>query len=257
VIVDGGEYSAGSEVLMVGGDTIKIAGAVQTDITVRRTRLFRPLSWKTDGVNRRVKNLLELKAGVTVRIADSLLEGSWKDAQDGYAFVITPRNSLWIADVSIERVAVRDVSAAFQFLGKDTATTTPSATRSVRVSDSSFDVSLAKHGGRGILALATNATQDVTFDRIVFRGDGNALFHVDSTIMQGPFTLTNSLATVGIYGIVANGAMYGNPSPTFLPAIIERNTLTGERSYFRTNFPANLYVDRATWDALAAERLTP
>ena len=268
VTVIGGEYVAASENIMVGGDSVKLP-CVQTDITFDGLTLTKPDTWRTDGIP--VKNLAEVKAGRNVTLRNLRMGNVWKSAQDGWAFVITPKNGLLIDGVLIDNVTVDRCGGALQFLGKDYNSVTPAATRGVVVRNSTFDCRDGKsaRGGRGIFALMSGGVLDVSVENVTFVGDGNAIVQSDTPAgsPQGPLTVRNSRMTVGTYGVTANGSNFGEPLPASsryrgreLQAVLEGNVFaldgmsaTGQKT-FKRNFPKNTFVTRAELDALAAGR---
>jgi hypothetical protein len=249
VTVRGGEYVAASENIMIGGDTLKVQGCIQSDVTVEGVDLHKPDSWRTDGTKRAVKNLFEVKSGRRVKLVDSTLSGSWRASQDGWAIVITPKNGNYIEDVLIDNVTVTNVGGGIQLLGKDNNSTTPQATSGVVVKNSRFTISKADYGGRGVLALLVGGMKDVTWDHVVATHDGTAMVVVDAQVPSGPWTMRASEVNTGAYGIQAPGANFGVPgyAGRELEARMEGNvfTLTGMSSAgkkaFKANFPNNTF----------------
>jgi hypothetical protein len=78
------------ENLLVGGWPIRIPNCIPSDISIKRNTFFKPEAWRTNGAT--VKNLLELKAGLRVVIADNIFDGCWKGGQDGTPILFTTRN---------------------------------------------------------------------------------------------------------------------------------------------------------------------
>ena len=258
VLVEGGSYSAGSEVIMVGGDTIKIPGVIPADITVRNTRLWRPLSWRTDGVNRSVKNLFELKTGERVSVRNVVMEGSWKAAQDGYAIVITPRSGGAIRDVVFDNVTVRQVGAGLQVTGHNLATElpTPFRTTGIVVRRSTIVASRAEFGGRGILALLGMGPDTLEFDDVVFVGDGTSLLLNGDRERVGRIRLVNSLVTSGKYGLMGAGKANLDDWKAWLDALdVAGSTFSEAAPALKPRVPGNTFIDRAAFDAAAAPRL--
>lgn len=249
ITIEGGTYSAGSENIMLGGDSMKVPGQTISGVVIKNVKLYKPLTWQTDGVNRVVKNLLEIKAGRNIEILNCTLDGSWRAGQDGYAFVITPKNSQYIENVTIDGCTVTNCGAGFNILGEDYNTVTPQPLAGVVVKNSSFSVSKTLYGGRGILALLTGGTKDVLFENVTFKGDGNAILQSDSQKVQGPCVVFGGTLTYLQYGVTMPGSMYGDPldpsSPYYgrrLMVDFQQNTFTGTvASKFKTNFPNNIY----------------
>jgi hypothetical protein len=267
VLVQGGSYSAGSEVIMIGGDEMKIPGVVPTGITIRDSTLWRPLEWQTDGVSRTVKNLIELKTGRNVLVQRVRMDGSWKNGQDGYAVVITPRAGGDIHDVTIEDTTIDHVAGGFNILGADSSSVTPSVLSGVVIRRVKVTTAKAVYGGRGILALITGGPHDVTFDDVTAVLDGNCIVYVDKSSgaalqpdgtkkpagNMASLVVTNSRLVPGIYGFIFTGNVRGKLWQNSVDALtVTANTLADAPAEFKKNFPRNTYVDRATFDALVA-----
>lgn len=244
VTVLGGTFEAGSENILIGGDTLKIPGIIQTDLTFDGVTLRKPLSWRTDGINRAVKNLFEVKAGRRVTLKNSSLSGSWKASQDGWAIVITPKNNNFIEGVLIDNVTVTDAGSGIQFLGRDYNSVTPQPTTGVVVRDSRFTVSKA-FGGRGTLALYVEAMQDSLWERVTASFDGPAIVQCDSKTPTGPFTMRECVMPTGAYAVQAPGVNYGGSTGYVgreFVTVFENNTFSGAPSAFKKFYPANTWV---------------
>ena len=241
-----GEYVAASENIMVGGDSLKIAGCTQSDLTFDGLTITKPDDWRTDGVNRAVKNLFELKAGRRVVLKNSTLSGSWKASQDGWAIVITPKNGNFIEGVTIDNVTVDRVAGGIQFLGKDYNSATPQATSGVSVRNSRFTISKALYGGRGILALYVAGMLDSTWENVTATFDGASIVFVDSQVPTGPWTMKGSTMPAGAYGVQAPGVNFGGVPPAShanraFTTVFEGNTLMNAPNQFKANYPGNTY----------------
>jgi hypothetical protein len=271
-VIDGNELSAGSENIMVGGDTMKILNPdgsllVPTDIRITNNHIFKPLSWQTDGVNRAVKNLIELKNGTRVLMSGNALDGSWHQAQDGYCLVVTPRNKGDIHDVVIEHNSCTHVGGGINIMGVNDSTWTPSPVSGVVVRANHFTIDHRTYGGRGLLGLLTNAPHDVTFDANIVTATGDEIVFLDkpgsrllvdgvtreANLPMAVLTLTNNYAVAGAYGIIVG--VPNRDTPLVTAGVVDQLTVTGNtvataNNWFKKYFPANTFVDRATFDAL-------
>lgn len=244
-----GEYVGASENILVGGDTLKITDCpegVVADLMFDGLTISKPESWRTDGVRRSNKNLFELKAGKRVTLKDSTLSGSWKDGQDGWAILITPRNGAYIEQVLIEGITVERVGGGVQFLGMNSGTGTPKATSGVVIRNSKFTISKAENGGRGVLALYIGGMQDSTWDNVTATFDGTAIVQADSKVPQGPFVMRNSRMNTGKLAVQAPGANFGSRAvdkyaDRTLTTVFEGNTFRGAPRMFRTLYPKNKF----------------
>ena len=152
VLVAGGQFSAGAEVIMVGGDTMKLpAGTVPANLTFQHCRLWRPTAWMADGINRQVKNLFELKSSDGVLVQHVLMETHWAAAQPGWPIVLTPRNGLGVRHVWFDQLTLRNCGAGFNILGRnDNGTPTPWATTGLRITNSTITIDDATYPGTGV-----------------------------------------------------------------------------------------------------------
>lgn len=262
VTVRGGLLVAASENILIGGDTLKITDCpdgVVSQVLIERLELSKPAAWRTDGVRRGAKNLLEMKAGKGVTVRDVKLRHSFGPplgAQDGSAIVITPKNGQFIGDVTLEGLDVDEVAGGLQLMGRDYNSVTPTATTNVTVRRSLFRVAKI-YGGRGILALVVGGMQAATFDGVTVTLDGNAMVVCDTQVPVGPLTFVDSRMTTGPYGVMAPGVNFGGPAPTGYEqracvTSFTGNTLADAPSRFRTNHPENTWVTRAELDAIIA-----
>lgn len=260
--VQGGTYVAASENIMVGGDRLKITDCpegVATDLLLEDVTLLKPDAWRTDGVKRAVKNLLELKAGKRITVRRARLSGSWGPAflgvQDGSAIVITPKNGQFLADITLEDLEVDRAAGGLQLLGTDYNSVTPIATTNVTVRRSTFRGLTKSWGGRGILAIVTGGMQAATFDQVDATFDGPAIIVCGTETPVGPLAFTGGRMTTGGYGVMAPGVNYGGAPPAAYAArpcvtTFQGNTFAGAPSTFKTNYPANTWTTRAELDLL-------
>lgn len=125
VTVRGGSFEAASENILVGGAPTSIPNVVPQDLLFEDLVLQKPLTWKTDGVKRVVKNLFELKAGVNVVARRILMTGCWVDGQTGWAIMLTPRDGKRIENVLLEDITLDEVGGACSVLGYDNEAPSP------------------------------------------------------------------------------------------------------------------------------------
>jgi hypothetical protein len=268
IVVSGGQYSAGSEVFLSGGDVTKIPNLTPTDILVERVTLFRPLSWKTDGVARKVKNIFEIKNGKNVVLRQSTLSGCWQDGQAGEAIVLTPAldgaktspplRSGEVVNVSIEDVEIRDVSSVANMLGRAYSAYTVNPLSGVAFKNVRAFVNRAQFGGRGQFAIIQGEPADISVSDCTFVGDGSSTIYYASGTVIDPVTLQSrpagkigSLAvvrntmTVGDYGFMFNGSANALNSAASVASLNVTGNTFGGPSYMKRNLPENQYVTRA------------
>jgi hypothetical protein len=116
---------AAGENVMFGGSSASVPGLVPSDIEFRGNHLSKPLSWREGepeyaGVRWEVKNLFELKSARRVVIEGNLFEYSWRDAQVGFAILLTPLDqngtAPWsvVEDVLITNNIVRHAASGIE-----------------------------------------------------------------------------------------------------------------------------------------------
>lgn len=254
--VIGCTLSAGSEAFLVGGSLPAIPGLVPENIIVEDSTLYRPLSWRTDGVKRAVKNLFELKTGRNVTLRGCTLDGSWLDAQEGFGVMLTPHAGGEIHDVTIEDCEIRHVSGGLNVLGREYAITSPETvnpTSGVVMRRCHVTTDRATFGGRGMFALIGGEPADLTLEDNVGIVDGTSCVYVYAgnvvkhgvSVEAGPvqaLTLTGNRLVAGKYGVALNNLVTS--------ARIEGNTFADAPSTLKSAWPSNTFVTRAEFDAL-------
>jgi hypothetical protein len=251
VLVDGGEFSAGSEVVMVGGDSIKIPGLHASGLTFRNLKLWRPLSWRMDGIKRGVKNIFELKDGDGVRVENVVMDGSWSDAQISFAIVLTPRQGGGIRNVTFDRVTVLNVGGGLNILGDNSvAPYAPFKTTGIKVIDSNFAISKTEFGGHGILAMLTGGPGTLEISGTRFVGDnyyGGIVSVADQKVVESIRLLSNQLMAPYYTSVVLPiGTPGTNAIDTWvLDYAVEGNRIANSSSATRAKFPNNTFVTPA------------
>ncbi|MDP1861036.1 MAG: Ig-like domain-containing protein [Gemmatimonadaceae bacterium] len=116
------------ENVMFGGSDPFIAGLIPSDIIVRRNFIYTPASWKQKWTK---KNLFELKNAQRVLIEENVLDGSWGDAQVGFAILFKSANQSgrcnWCAsrDVTVRGNLIRNAAGGFNLTGREGANPHP------------------------------------------------------------------------------------------------------------------------------------
>ncbi|HEY7058914.1 MAG TPA: hypothetical protein VH458_20415 [Vicinamibacterales bacterium] len=260
VRIHGGTYSGGSETIMIGGDYMKIPDVVPSDITLEDVALNHPLEWKNDGTKRGLKNLFEVKTGHRVVVRRVTMDGVWRDAQVGYAVVITPRSGGEIQDVLFEDVTITNVGGGFNMLGRDYAgRATATATSNVVLRRVRAQVSKSEFGGSGFFVLAGGELHDLSILDCTFEGDGPAfLSYYIGRVLEADggkreaapmesLTITGSTFSAGRYGLMLAGVPQAGPRQTGVKKlVVTGNTITGANAALRKNLPNNTYRRGAT-----------
>jgi hypothetical protein len=195
VHIQGGIFEAGSENIMVGGDYTAIPTVQPADILIEDVTLSRPLSWKTDGVSRKIKNLFELKAGRRVTLRRATLSGCWTDGQTGWAIMLTPRNGKAVQDILLEDVRVRDAGGFCSMLGYDTVEYSPQLKNLiVRRADA---IARADFGS-GRFMQWEGAPANITVEECIFSGPGTTFYVGEGKTWSDPTHSGTSGITLGV-----------------------------------------------------------
>lgn len=188
VYVSGGTFEAGSENIMVGGDTTGIPDVQPTGIVFEDITCSRPLSWKTDGVNRKVKCLFELKAGIDVVLRRAKLSGCWVNSQVGWCFMLTPRDGKQVKSCLFEDCTVTDVGGGISMLGYDNIIY-PTVVARPNTQDMTFrrvNVTARKDFGTGRFAQWEAEPQRVVIDDCTFEGPDTTIYSAAGTCWDSP-----------------------------------------------------------------------
>lgn len=256
VQITGCRLSAGSEVILVGGDTPRIPGLVPAGLLVNDCELFRPASWQTDGINRAVKNLFELKIGHDVTVRTCNLHGCWAAAQQGEAFMLTPTRGGNVQRVRLEGNEIWDVGSGINLIGLAYDAPTPARTSDIDVANNHFRISRQTHGGRGQLLTAGGGPGRVSFigNQVVCDGTSTIYYYEGSVHAtdgtdthvpggkMGALEVIGNEMTLGKYGFNLGGV----PNAAQWEASVESMVVTDNRftgpSTMQKVFPDNVYT---------------
>jgi len=255
ISVLGGTFEAGSENVLVGGAVLSIPGLNPTGLLFDGVTLRKPLSWKTDGINRKVKNLFELKSGIDVTLKNATLDGCWVAGQQGYALVVTPRNGSTIQNVLYENLTIRNVSEVMQLLGYDDSAVS-GQTRDITLRRIDSEVSRTLYGGTGRFASWSSEPANITIEDCTHVGDGSSTFYLYAgLVVQADGTRRTGGPHMGVkiqrntmsfqqYGMFTIGGLaYARDWKLTMPdGIIENNTFSGAASATRANLPNNTFI---------------
>ena len=249
---------AAGENIMFGASVPKIHGLVPSDITFRRNHFTKKLSWRlghplSDGKKWTVKNLFELKSARRVTVEGNIFENNWRQAQSGYAIVLTVRTQNgkmpWavVEDVTFARNIIRNSGAGVNILGQDYSGGNLGKARRLTFSDNLFEnIDYKKFGGDGRLFQLLHAPEDVTIEH-------NTLVsaNVWSAIMFGaPSTVrlvfTNNIIPHGATGIFGSGSYTGTITLSKYTRgyVVSKNAFTGAPGK-ASSYPAGNYFPAA------------
>jgi hypothetical protein len=218
---------AASENILFGGADASSEANIPADILIDGNTITKPLAWK--GLQRQVKNLLELKAARRVRIVNNDLSNNWADAQSGFSVLFTPRNQdgtapfTSVEDVTFEKNRLRNVARGFNISGYDDLNPSRQTTRIV-IRDNDIETTgtgCLVHHGCGSVAVYRNAF-GATEDRALLSLDRNeqpyAVYALTWAENAGGGYL-HSPDAIGEAALKAYAKTYSLTVPTDAPAV--------------------------------------
>jgi hypothetical protein len=214
----------------------------------------RPTVWS-------VKNVFELKEAERALVDGNLFDQVWRESQNGYSILFTPRNqgdtSPWIAvrDVTFSNNIVRHAGAGVQILGRDNVPSGSSElTERIRIVNNVFaDIGTSEFPGPGHWLLVVGAPRDIRVEHNTVIQSGNAVY-VAAGAVEG-FVLENNMMRYGPYGIMGDSQGPGNStiSAYFPGSVIRGNVFgcgSGASGCSTGYYPAgNRFLAEATWQS--------
>ncbi|MCC6927904.1 MAG: Ig-like domain-containing protein [Gemmatimonadaceae bacterium] len=245
------------ENVMFGGADPKVPGAISSDIEIRRNYIYTPASWK--GVWTK-KNIFETKASQRVLIEGNVFEGSWTDAQTGYAFVLKVANQsggcTWCIsnDITIRNNIVRNAGAGVGITGKDGSNTIGGLLSRLLIENNYFEnINTGAYTGAGRMIAIMNDAHDVTIRSNTMTAPG-ALSHYLNIATQSAatnFAFQNNVMTLGTYGLFSS--WYGSGETPNLAAfrgtvVFQKSVLIGaaQKNYPNAQFVSSLSAAQST-----------
>ncbi len=204
------------ENIMFGGSDPAIPGLIPSDIEIRGNYIYTPVSWK--GVWTK-KNLLELKNASRVLIEGNVFDGSWLDAQTGWAIILKSANQggscRWCrtTDVTLRRNLIRNTGAGINIAAKGDNPATDTTARRILIQENVLEgIGVGAYPGdqRGFQLLA--GTQDITLERNVLAGNLDAALVLDRRPGSANATFSGNVWAYGRYGTIATGMSSGAAS---------------------------------------------
>jgi hypothetical protein len=206
------------ENIMFGGSDPAIPGLVPSDIEIKRNYIYTPASWKGKWTR---KNLLELKNATRVLIEGNVFDGSWLDAQTGWAIIIKSANQgggcRWCrsTDVTIRRNIIRNAGAGINIAARGDNPATDTTSRRVLISEVVMDnINVAPFNGDGRGLQLLSETYNVTVERTVLAGSLQASMMLDKGIGSPYAIFRDNVWDRGQYGVVGTGSAPGTQSLT-------------------------------------------
>jgi hypothetical protein len=238
------------ENFILGGSDPPIRGLVTTGVVFRRNHLAKPVEWR--GERWQVKNLFELKNARRVLVEANVMEYVWKEAQVGYAILITPRNqdggAPWVTveDVTIRGNIVRHAGGGMQITGEDSNYPSGS-TSGVTVTDNLFyGIDSGRWGGTGAFLLVGNGPARITIEHNTISQTGNILSAYGGTkdsprTVEG-FVFRQNIVRHNEYGVHGSDRAVGNDTlrAYFPGSVFEGNVIAGGEA---RRYPArNIFI---------------
>jgi PKD repeat protein len=172
----------------------------------------------TAGTRWVVKNLFELKAGRNVVVESNIFENNWLNGQNGYAVVLTPRNSggcPWcvVEDVSFRYNLVRNTASGFNLLGYDNSGVTKQ-TNNIRIAHNVIVLSTTL-GGQGWFVQMGDEPRDVKLCHNTIDSNGTTVVYVYGGTATDPrevlgFEYAGNAARHNNYGMNGGFFTFGN-----------------------------------------------
>jgi hypothetical protein len=235
--IENNYLEAAGENFILGGSDPAIPGLIAQDVVFRRNHLAKPVAWRTG--RWQVKNLFELKNARRVLVEGNLMEYVWREAQVGYAILLTPRNqdgrAPWAAveDITIRRNVIRHAGGGLSISGEDSNHPSGS-TRRVTVTDNLFyDIDATQWGGSGAFLLIGDGPSDIAITHNTVSQSGNIIMAYggtkDAPAKVPGFVFRDNLIRHNEFGVIGSDRAIGTGTlDAFFPgAVFASNTIAG------------------------------
>jgi hypothetical protein len=201
-IVNNTLIGAGENVFFGGADP-SVQGRIPSDIELRRNYIYKPTTWR--GVWT-VKNLMETKNAQRVLIEGNVFDGSWGDAQTGWAVIFKSENqggtAPWskTADVTMRYNVFRNVGAGINIAGAEGGATDAPARILIEHNLMQYMDGGAYNGDGRLLQILTGP-RDLTITRNTLLGTGYQNAAITTMVTAATnISLTYNVFTKGTYG---------------------------------------------------------
>jgi hypothetical protein len=258
--------SAAGENILFGGAGINIPNAVPSNILIEGNTITKDTNWR--GTSWIVKNLLELKNARNVIVRGNIIEYIWQAAQQGYAIVLTPRNSNgrtpWVVVENVQFIGntIRHGGGVFNILGHDDSDSTLQLNGLLIRDNLVYGISPGTWGGTGNFAVIGGEPRDIIIDHNTVQHTGNIVtFYFGSYITPSGsrvtagtisgFVFTNNLIRHNAYGIFGSGQSFGNVSLNYYApgAVVRRNGFASDANIASRYPPDNVFQPFVTFMA--------
>ncbi len=201
------------ENVMFGGSDPNIANLIPSDIELRRNYIYTPASWMTRWTK---KNLIETKNVRRMLVEGNVLEGSWRDGQQGVGVAFKSANQsgrcLWCqsGDITFRYNILRKVAQAIALTGYEGSSPYKVGARLYRVAVENNIVDSLNFGiyqGDPRIILVINTPTDVAIRRNTLSSVGP--FSTFLTLSTPPainnMEFSGNIAMTGNYGFMGEG----------------------------------------------------
>jgi len=200
------------ENIMFGGADPAIANLIPSDIEIRRNYIYTPASWK--GVWTK-KNIIESKNSQRVLVEGNVLDGSWGDAQVGFAVVLKSENQsgvcTWCAtrDWMFRNNIIRNAGAGFNLAAKEGSNPYPVGELMSRIwleQNVVQNINVGIYTGDARMVQVVNNLKDLTLRNNSFFSSGSFATVLAIGTVPGAtnMEMTKNAANFGSYGIHAS-----------------------------------------------------
>lgn len=233
--------------LFTGGDRLKLPVGTQiTNILYQDLVLTKPVEWKTDGINRNIKNHLEFKHAIHAVVRRVEMSNVWGPIQRGYPLMLTPTLDGSTVDVLYEELNIHDVGAGLNVVGHYDKGPTPEQTTGVVLRKSRFDIDKDAWGtgAPGWFMLISRGLGTMTIESTEIKTNGNALIRVDGAERIASLTIRGCTIYPPFpqYGIATPSGNNGLNWQNHFDALdFSDNDCYGASAAFQKSFPNNRY----------------
>ncbi len=222
-------YGAGENV-MFGGSDPAIRDLIPSDIIFRRNHVYTPATWKSVWTK---KNLFETKNVQRLLIEENVFDGSWADAQVGFAFVFKSANQgggcTWCAsrDITFRYNLVRNVGAGFNLAAREGSSPYPVGELMTRVlidNNVMENVDVAPYSGVASVVQVLNNISHLTIQSNTFTSPSSSqgqFLNLGTNPAATSFSFTRNIVSLMKYGLFASGLGAGTPALQAIRAPLE------------------------------------
>ncbi len=213
-----GPYLIANNYLAGAGENIMFGGAVAatrvlpSDITIVGNHITKPAAWRGKWL---VKNLLEIKVGIRILIAENVIENVWTNGQVGNALVLKSSwspgmdNFAESRDITIRSNIIRNAAfGAIALAASPEGAAVPMSKITVvnnLITRLGSGSDYATSGGRAITVLGGVAHLLVAYNTMASPDIPLALWNDGNPPRQPGFTLRGNVIERGIYGLWGSG----------------------------------------------------